>query len=116
MLPHCSPPDLTQQSSKPFPSAVFADFGSGDCRACSNLFYGCGYKRLQYVRPAGKLEAATQAEAAAVDAEDFEKAAALSAQADTAKARLADLHLAVRAADGACERLVCPLHATHLPA
>ena len=68
------------------------------------------------MRPAGQLEAATQAEAAAVDAEDFEKAAALSAQADAAKARLADLHLAVRAADGACERLVCPLLPTHLPA
>ena len=48
------------------------------------------------MRSAGQLEAATQAEAAAVDAEDFEKAAALSAQADAAKARLADLHLAVR--------------------
>lgn len=41
-----------------------------------------------------------------MEAEDFERAAALSAQADAAKARLADLQQAVRAADSTCERLV----------
>lgn len=55
---------------------------------------------------AGELDEATDAEAAAVEAEDFEKAAASSAQADAAKARLADLQQTVRAADSTCEHLV----------
>ena len=55
---------------------------------------------------AGELEEATGAEAAAVEAEDFERAAALSATADAAKARLTDLQQAVRAVDSTCERLV----------
>ena len=54
----------------------------------------------------GELDKATKAEAAAVEAEDFEGAAALSATADAAKARLADLQQAVRAVDTTCERLV----------
>ena len=41
-----------------------------------------------------------------MEAEDFHRAAGLSAQADAAKARLAELQQAVRAADSACERLV----------
>ena len=119
MLPHCSPPALFQQSLNSFPSVVSVDFESEHCRACSSFLDGCCLEETQHERclhPTGELEAATQAEAAAVDAEDFEKAAALSAQADAAKARLTDLHLAVRAADGACERLVCPLPPPHLPA
>lgn len=59
-----------------------------------------------HLRSAGELDEATSAEAAAVEAEDFEKAAALSAAADAAKARLADLQQAVRALDTTCERLV----------
>ena len=115
MLPHCSPPVLLQQFVNVF-SLVSAEFGSGDCRACSDFLSDVScLQRSQHewgMRPAGELEAATRAEAAAVDAEDFEKAAALSAQADAAKARLADLHVAARGADGICERLVCPLPAT----
>ncbi|BDA48665.1 hypothetical protein COCOBI_12-3460 [Coccomyxa sp. Obi] len=49
-----------------------------------------------------ELEETTNAEAAAVEAEDFERAASLSAKADAAKARLADLDQALRAADAAC--------------
>ena len=41
-----------------------------------------------------------------MEAEDFERAAALSATADAAKARLADLQQAVRAVDSTCEGLV----------
>ena len=55
---------------------------------------------------AEELEEATGAEAAAVEAEDFERAAALSATADAGKARLAGLQQAVRAVDSTCERLV----------
>ena len=41
-----------------------------------------------------------------MEAEDFDRAAGLSAQADAAKARLAELQQAVRAADSTCKRLV----------
>lgn len=41
-----------------------------------------------------------------MEAEDFERAAALSATADAAKAKLADLQQGVRAVDSTCERLV----------
>ena len=43
-----------------------------------------------------------------MEAEDFEKAAALGATADAAKARLAHLQQAVRAVDSTCEGLVQP--------
>lgn len=60
----------------------------------------------QCIHAVGELEQSTEAEAAAVEAEDFDRAAGLSAQADAAKARLAELQQAVRAADSTCERLV----------
>ncbi len=49
----------------------------------------------------------TEAEAVAVEAEDFDQAAGLSAKADATKARLAELQQAVRAAENTCDRLVC---------
>ncbi len=48
------------------------------------------------------------AEGAAVEAEDFERAAALGAAADQAKARLAQLERGLRAAEGACDAAVRP--------
>lgn len=53
-----------------------------------------------------ELEAITAAEAAAVDAEDFERAAGLSASADEAKAKLASLQAALRRAEAACDAAV----------
>ncbi len=53
-----------------------------------------------------ELEETTNAEAAAVEAEDFERAASLSAKADAAKAHLAELDQALRAADAACTQAV----------
>jgi hypothetical protein len=57
--------------------------------------------------PAGELKDLTEAEAVAVEAEDFDQAAGLSAKADATKARLAELQQAVRAAENTCDRLVC---------
>jgi hypothetical protein len=55
---------------------------------------------------ADDLDDITRHEAAAVEAEDFEAAASLSAKADAAKARLASLEQAVRAAEAACAKKV----------
>lgn len=41
-----------------------------------------------------------------MEAEDFDRAASLSAKADAAKARLASLEEALRAADAACSQAV----------
>ena len=57
-------------------------------------------------RAAGELEATMAAEGKAVEAEDFERAAAHSAAADQAKARLARLERELRAAEGACDAAV----------
>ena len=55
---------------------------------------------------AEELDETTIAEAAAVEAEDFERAANLSAKADSAKARLASLDQHLGATDAACSHAV----------
>ncbi len=55
---------------------------------------------------AEELDETTIAEAAAVEAEDFERAANLSAKADSAKARLASLDQDLGATDAACSQAV----------
>ncbi len=61
---------------------------------------------MKLMRCAEELEKTTSAEAAAVEAEDFERAASLSAKADAAKAHLADLDQSMRAADAAYTQAV----------
>jgi hypothetical protein len=73
---------------------------------------------------AGDLEQVMAAEAAAVEAEEFERAAGLSADADSSKQRLAQLESALRRADAACEaavssprcRLPCVMGRSRMPA
>jgi uncharacterized hydantoinase/oxoprolinase family protein len=69
---------------------------------------------------AEELEDITRDEVSAVEAEDFERAASLSAKADAAKGRLASLKRAVRAAEATCEQSVgilvtSPLQLTACP-